>query len=328
MEAETLLNDVNITSNENISATNFIRDEILARFEMATLILIFITATVGNSSVLIALFYRGAKLTRMYFYILHLSIADLVTAFFNVIPQLAWEITYRFKGGDELCRIIKFLQLLGPYLSSFILVLTAVDRFYAVCSPFSYCTWPAQRAKTLVFGAWVLALLCCLPQVVIFSYQPITPGGDVFDCWATFPANWGAQAYVSWYAMSVFVAPLIILIITYSCICRAIWRNYNGKKLSSDGCITKNSNIQPRVHSVRGISRAKIKTVKLTVVVIACYIVCSTPFISAQLWSTWDPMAMHSPFWSGTLLLFISSFSKFSFMLVKFIFQKLFRSLC
>jgi hypothetical protein len=53
------------------------------------------------------------------------------------------------------------------------------------------------------------------------------------------------------------------------------------------------------VHSMRGISRAKMKTIKLTVVVIACYVVCSSPFICAQLWATWDPNAMHSPFWSG-----------------------------
>lgn len=35
------------------------------------------------------------------------------------------------------------------------------------------------------------------------------------------------------------------------------------------------------------LSRAKIKTVKLTVVVIVGYIVCSTPFICVQLWATY-----------------------------------------
>ena len=40
-----------------------------------------------------------------------------------------------------------------------------------------------------------------------------------------------------------------------------------------------------RSHSVQGISKAKIKTVKLTVVVIVGYIVCSAPFICVQLWA-------------------------------------------
>lgn len=47
------------------------------------------------------------------------------------------------------------------------------------------------------------------------------------------------------------------------------------------------SQLNPRTHSVRGISRAKIKTVKLTVVVILGYIVCSTPFICVQLFAAW-----------------------------------------
>jgi hypothetical protein len=59
----------------------------------------------------------------------------------------------------------------------------------------------------------------------------------------------------------------------------------------------------PRSHSIRGISRAKIKTVKLTVVVIAGYVACSTPFICAQLWSTWgDPSQALSKYYAIIIL--------------------------
>jgi arginine vasopressin receptor 1A len=73
------------------------RDEQLAQFEIATLAVIFVVTVVGNASVLAALSIRRAKTSRMYFYILHLSVADLVTAFLNVLPQLIWEITYRYE---------------------------------------------------------------------------------------------------------------------------------------------------------------------------------------------------------------------------------------
>ena len=43
----------------------------------------------------------------------------------------------------------------------------------------------------------------------------------------------------------------------------------------------------PRTHSTRNISRAKIKTVKLTIVVIAGYILCSAPFVFVQMWATY-----------------------------------------
>ena len=61
----------------------------------------------------------------------------------------------------------------------------------------------------------------------------------------------------------------------------------------------------PRRHSVQGISRAKIKTVKLTTVVISGYIACSAPFICVQLWQVWGKpplsVGMHAVKWRSYL---------------------------
>ena len=74
----------------------------------------------------------------MYFFILHLSIADILTAFFTLLPEFAWTFTFpKFYGGDAVCKVVKFLQIVGPYLSSYTLVMTAVDR-YNVSTRFFY----------------------------------------------------------------------------------------------------------------------------------------------------------------------------------------------
>ena len=66
----------------------------------------------------------------MYFFILHLSIADILTAFLTLFPELIWTFTYpKFYGGNFLCKAVKYLQSVGPYLSSYTLVMTAVDRY-------------------------------------------------------------------------------------------------------------------------------------------------------------------------------------------------------
>ena len=57
------------------------------------------------------------------------------------------------------------------------------------------------------------------------------------------------------------------------------------------------------------VSRAKIKSVKMTLVIIACYILCSTPFIVGQLLATLGPhhisskigLQMEPLFWLMTL---------------------------
>lgn len=57
----------------------------------------------------------------------------------------------------------------------------------------------------------------------------------------------------------------------------------------------------PRIHSMQGLTRAKIKTVKITLVVITCYVLCSSPFICVQLWAQWWPNAQEMPIWKGKL---------------------------
>ena len=122
-------------------------------------------------------------MNRMYYFLQHLSISDMITAFFNVLPQLAWEITHRFYGGNILCKTVKYFQIFGPYLSSYVLVMTAIDRYQAICNPLSNCKWTPGRSKLMITIAWVLSSLCCSPQIFIFSYQQI-PGTDaIYDCW-------------------------------------------------------------------------------------------------------------------------------------------------
>jgi len=50
-------------------------------------------------------------------------------------------------------------------------------------------------------------------------------------------------------------------------------------------------------HNSATVSSAKLKTVKLTLVVVMSYVVCYGPFFVAQMWAAWD---VHAPF-EGTV---------------------------
>jgi arginine vasopressin receptor 1A len=159
----------NLTTENRTSESD--RDEDLAQAEVATLAIIFTVTVVGNMAVLLALSARPRKkLSRMYYYILHLSVADLCTAFLSVLPQLAWDVTYRFHGGPLLCKLVKYGQTLGPYLSAYILMATALDRYQAVCHPLTYSSWTSRRSGAMVRTAWAFALLFCVPQVSGLKY--------------------------------------------------------------------------------------------------------------------------------------------------------------
>ena len=62
---------------------------------------------------------------------------------------------------------------------------------------------------------------------------------------------------------------------------------------------TTNGSARSSTGSVRGLSRAKMKTVKLTFVVIVAYVVCWTPFFVSQLWWLYDESQESSKFWTS-----------------------------
>jgi len=67
--------------------------------------------------------------------ILHLCLADLFVVVFNVVPQIAQLATDRFHGNSILCKLVRYAQVVAMYVSSYVLLTTAVDRYTAICHP-------------------------------------------------------------------------------------------------------------------------------------------------------------------------------------------------
>ncbi|XP_055973637.1 vasopressin V1a receptor [Sorex fumeus] len=278
------------------------RNEELAKLEIAVLAVTFVVAVLGNSTVLLSLHRTPRKTSRMHLFIRHLSLADLAVAFFQVLPQLCWDITYRFRGPDGLCRVVKHLQVFCMFASSYMLVVMTADRYIAVCHPLKTLQQPARRSRLMIAAAWVLSFVLSTPQFFIFSMVEVNNVTKTYDCWVTFIQPWGPRAYVTWMTGSIFLVPVVILGTCYGFICNHIWRNVRGKTASrrgpgsgsaggpgsAGGAFRKGLLQAPCVSSVKTISRAKIRTVKMTLVIVTAYIACWTPFFITQMWSVWD----------------------------------------
>ncbi|XP_054639582.1 oxytocin receptor b [Dunckerocampus dactyliophorus] len=265
------------------------RNDEVAKVEVAVLVLVLLLALSGNLCVLCAIRTAKHRQSRMLYFMRHLSIADLVVAVFQVLPQLIWDITFRFYGPDVLCRLVKYAQVVGMFASTYMLVLMSVDRCLAICQPLRPVR--TSRDRMCVGTSWLLSLIFSTPQVYIFSLQEVEDG--VYDCWGDFVQPWGAKAYVTWMSLSIYILPVGVLSVSYGLICVKIWQNFN-LKTRREHFLTlapKGARHLCRVSSVRLISKAKIRTVKMTFVVVLAYIVCWTPFFFVQMWSAWDPAA-------------------------------------
>ncbi|XP_067303351.1 vasopressin V2 receptor [Pseudorasbora parva] len=206
-----------VSQNSSINSTQApgptsMRDMALAQAEIGILGLVLALTTLGNSFVLWVLLRRRKYNAPMHLFMVNLCVADLVVAFFQVLPQLVWVITERFQGPDVLCRSVKYLQIVGMFASSYMIVAMTVDRHNAICCPLqTYNGGAVSCWNTPIMVAWSLALVLSVPQVFIFSRSEVSPG--VFECWGHFAEPWGLKAYVTWMTIAVFVLPTFIITI-------------------------------------------------------------------------------------------------------------------
>ncbi|XP_053704928.1 vasopressin V2 receptor-like isoform X1 [Synchiropus splendidus] len=201
-----------------------VRDLGLARAEIAVLGVVLALTTLGNSFVLWVLLRRRKHNAPMHVFMVNLCVADLVVALFQVLPQLIWDITERFRGPDMLCRSIKYMQIVGMFASSYMIVAMTVDRHHAICCPLqAYRGGAMSRWNTPVIVAWGLALVLSIPQIFIFSRSEVGPGE--FECWGHFAEPWGLKAYVTWMTVAVFLLPALIITVCQIRIFREIHNN-------------------------------------------------------------------------------------------------------
>lgn len=279
-------------SHGNSTVNPLKRNEDVAKVEVTVLALVLLLALTGNLCVLWAIHATKHSKSRMYFFMKHLSIADLVVALLQVFPQLIWDITFRFYGSDLLCRLVKYFQVVSMFASTYMLVLMSVDRCLAICQPLRRVD--RKKDRLYVVASWMLSLIFSTPQAFIFSLKEV--GSGVYDCWGDFVQPWGTKAYITWMSLSIYIIPVAILCACYGLICYKIRKNFNVKTsrehfLALAARPPKYAHPLSRVSSVRLISKAKIRTVKMTFVVVLAYVVCWTPFFSVQMWSAWDPAA-------------------------------------
>ena len=133
----------------------------------------------------------------MYFFLLHLSVADLLTAFLTLTPEI-------FIAGNEslesdlACKSVKFVQMIGPYLrwasvlfftrlsranvirfcqwpesvfhpvfSAYTLVVMTIDRYQTIRFPIHYRIWKQANSNRKIILAWFVAVIFSLPRVKI-----------------------------------------------------------------------------------------------------------------------------------------------------------------
>ncbi|GMT23931.1 hypothetical protein PFISCL1PPCAC_15228, partial [Pristionchus fissidentatus] len=108
---------------------------------------------------------------RLLSYKISLSVADALILFVYAPTQLFWITTFWWYGGDLLCRVYKFTVTFAFHLTGNMQVLIAFDRLITMTRINKLHVKGTTDYNTRLFLsiAWILALLCSFPQLIIFK---------------------------------------------------------------------------------------------------------------------------------------------------------------
>ncbi|GMR46372.1 hypothetical protein PMAYCL1PPCAC_16567, partial [Pristionchus mayeri] len=115
--------------------------------------------------------YAQDVAARLLSYKISLSVADGLILFVYAPTQLVWITTFWWYGGEMLCRLSKFIATFAFYLTANMQVLIAFDRLITMSHITEVHAKGSVDYNNRIFlcFAWVLAIVCSLPQLFIFK---------------------------------------------------------------------------------------------------------------------------------------------------------------
>ncbi|CAF4105405.1 unnamed protein product [Rotaria magnacalcarata] len=271
-------------------------DDLCKNFHLIVfLCIIFVLIVSANISVILQLSCSKKRRSRMSFFLLNLAYADLFVGIIIVTRDIIEKSCIPFMLGTIGCRLISFIQGTISYNSSYVLVCVSIDRLYAIIRPMDIRTASSAFRYSLIIASWVISMTFASAQLYLrdtenISGMPIC--GNRQDV-----QNW--NAYVYFLFLSLYLVPLIVMTVSYIIIIVIIWQKGSLKtrdeslheqhekskirRLITPKTLNVNGDhqIETSIRNVRSlgvIPRAKIKTVKMTLVIVIAFTACWSPY--------------------------------------------------
>lgn len=272
--------------------------------QLTFLWILFSVIVLGNSTVLLALLSSKARKSRMNFFIMHLAAADLSVGVLSVLTDIVWKLTITWDAGLLACKTIRFLQVVVTYSSTYVLVALSIDRYDAITHPMNF-TGSWRRARILVAAAWILSIVFSIPMLILYHLKDIPGYGT--QCWIDFPETWHWKVYMTLVSLALFFLPAICIASCYAVIVSTIWNKSKLMKVPAynPGTSTRVPLTEARRKraalddpdcrraSSRGlIPKAKVKTIKMTFVIVFVFILCWSPYIIFDLLQVYGLMPL------------------------------------
>ncbi|XP_053933758.1 gonadotropin-releasing hormone II receptor [Cuculus canorus] len=228
---------------------------------------------------------RGGRRSHIHLLLLHLAAADLLVTVAVMPLDAVWNITLQWRAGDLACRLLMYLRLLAMYASAFVTVVISLDRQAAILRPLAIAR-ARRRNRIMLYIAWLLSAGLSVPQLFLFHTVTLRPPHNFTQCTTrgNFPQPWHETLYNMLGFTCLFLLPLLIMVCCYARILLEISRRMGSSLFSSRDLSLRCSR--------NNIPRARLRMLKMSLVIVSSFILCWTPYYLLGLWYWFCPRVM------------------------------------
>lgn len=207
--------------------------------------------------------------------------ADLSVAFFLVLSDLFWHQSGHWYAGNTMCKIVRYFAMVATYSSNYAIVVLSLDRCHSVARPMQSFSRGLKGCRWYIGMSWGLSFLFSISSLVLLRVSNDREGQPQCQLVQMNKTQW--QIYITLGAVLMFVIPAIIITICYTVIVAVVWKN-SAVPLSDTDC-KSNSNATaltndtaPLPNGRKTLSRAKIKSIKITFGIVIAFILSWSPY--------------------------------------------------
>ncbi|KAL3102122.1 hypothetical protein niasHS_003531 [Heterodera schachtii] len=264
--------------------------------------IVFVIALFGNLLVMAVLIRNQCiKKRRVNTILFHMTIAQLLVTLVYIPKEIVHNLTIAWLWGDFLCRFCKFFDVFGVTLSAGILICLSMDRFYSILFPL-YVINAKRSVQWMLSVAWLISFLSSIPQIYIFRTAHHPCFVHFTQCVSADVIGMVSPSVVYWFSVLNIVQPqtntakLALLrgehketfvgrrrksSLTATVMNGVRLKQKEKQRTKKGGEETGGSGLR-RTGGTDSFEKAKNRTLRMTVVVVFCFLFCWTPYTVAM----------------------------------------------
>ncbi|XP_046846936.1 LOW QUALITY PROTEIN: adenosine receptor A2b-like [Xenia sp. Carnegie-2017] len=257
-----------MSSNSSENGTNFSINATLLDVQIAFLIATIIMSVLGNTLVIMAIYFDRRLRTINNYFVGCLAVSDILVALISVLIRTLILLNIRKPFSENLvgmplCRFLIWMDTFSESASTFTLILISIERYFKICQSFLHRERMTNRfAKYAIVILWIIAALPASLAMVPFGDKGITISGN--HCLSE------NKVFYLWH-QSFFFLPLLVYIVIFTIIFYTICnpsQQFHETRFLNSG--TRQNDQYP--------SSDEVKTTKTMFIVAIAFVVCWGPF--------------------------------------------------